>query len=372
MKIGLNLLYLLPGVVGGTETYAAGLLAGLAAVDRSDEFLIFVNQEARNWPIPDAPNFSRVVCPVSGASRGQRYLFEQLRMPGILREHAVDVLHSLGYVSPLRVPCASVVTIPDLNYRVWGREMSRLRRMVLGFFVKQSAVRSSRVVTLSMSAREEIVTEFRLPSDRVVITHAAPHVPRYCGARCVSQVQLQSPYIVAFSSTTPNKNIPRLVEAFERLRSQHRLPHQLVLVGHGRDPGLAARAQESGVVRFTGYLQEDDLQVVLAGAQMLAFPSVYEGFGLPVLEAMASGVPVVCSDRASLPEVAGDAAVFFDPYSVEDIAEKLARVALSASLRKELIAKGYQNLERFSWEKTARDTLQVYRDVISEKSGMQL
>jgi glycosyltransferase involved in cell wall biosynthesis len=116
-------------------------------------------------------------------------------------------------------------------------------------------------------------------------------------------------------------------------------------------------------VRFVGYLHEDALQGVLANADTLAFPSLYEGFGLPILEAMAMGVPVVCSDRASLPEVAGEAAVYFNPLSVEDMAQKIGHIASNPALRDELRQKGFENVKRFSWEKTARETLVIYRQV---------
>src|SRR5437870_13548482 len=116
MRIALNLLYLIPGVVGGTETYAAGLLHGLANVDAQDQFVVFVNRESQQWPLPVSPNFTRVICPVSALSRSRRYFFEQVLLPRWLQKHAIDVVHSLGYVSPLFTSCASIVTIHDLNF----------------------------------------------------------------------------------------------------------------------------------------------------------------------------------------------------------------------------------------------------------------
>jgi hypothetical protein len=113
MKIGINLLYLIPGVVGGTETYASGLLPGLAAIDQENEYVVFVNWESADWPLPEASNFSRVVCPVSATSRSQRYFFEQLRLPVLLKRHSVNLVHSLGYASPLSIPCPLVVSVRD-------------------------------------------------------------------------------------------------------------------------------------------------------------------------------------------------------------------------------------------------------------------
>jgi glycosyltransferase involved in cell wall biosynthesis len=373
MRIGLNLLYLLPGIVGGTETYAAGLLQGLAEVGREDEFIVFLNQESADWPLPQSSNFVRIVCPVRAGSRRKRYLFEQVRLPGLLRKHQVDVAHSLGYVAPLFTPCPSVVTVLDLNYRVFGNQMSVPRHLALNFFVGQSARRADQVVTISRFSRSQILTLLRVPSSKVSITCLAnkPRQRLYEDPFVLTRrLGIESPYIVAFSSQSPHKNIPRLLRAFALAKERYELPHELVLVGHRpTDAGLAPGEPDEGV-HFTGYLDEPSLEAVLRGAQILAFPSTYEGFGLPVLEAMAAGVPVVCSNAAALPEVAGEAAVYFDPLAIEDIAHQIALVALDSGLQAQLRQKGFENCRRFSWEKAAQETRQIYHDVIRRHSQL--
>ena len=370
LRIGLNLLYLLPGEVGGTETYARELLRGLAAVDAEDQFVVFVSREARDWPLPKHPAMVRVVCPVSARRRASRYWFEQVRFPQLLRHHRIDVLHSLGYVAPLRRVCPSVVTVPDLNYRAFGNQMPHTRRVALEFFVKHSVRRADRVVTLSEFSAAEILQAFHVQREHVVVIHAAAEPVREAAATAKDPLVdgIRTPYIIAFSSRSPNRNIPWLIEAFRKAR-RGGLAHQLILVGHrfeGVDGG--APGYDDSAVRFTGFLADDVLQTVLAQAEMLVFPSVYEGFGLPVLEAMAAGVPVVCSNRGSLPEVAGNAAVFFDPFSTQDLADKLIAVAGDPALRAGLVRRGRENLKRFSWEKAARETLQVYRDVVAARA----
>jgi glycosyltransferase involved in cell wall biosynthesis len=372
VRVGLNLLYLLPGVVGGTETYAAGLLHGLAAVaSRSAEFFVYLNRESTSWTLPTAGNFQRVLCPISARSQAARYLYEQTRLPRLARGHRIDVLHSCGYVSPLWASFPTVVTIHDLNYRAFGAQMPLGRRVALQFFVRQSALRSSRVLTVSEFSRQEIIHAFGLPPDRVVVTPNAPR-PRFERAGPASAAEHPDPrdprpYILAFSSRSPNKNIPRLIAAFELARQRYDLPHRLVLVGHSPESGGRPIAA-SEAVHVAGYLDERPLQSLLAGASLLAFPSLYEGFGLPVVEAMAAGVPVVCSNRASLPEVAGDAASYFDPTSVEDMAAKLGIAARDETLRRKLIERGYRNVRRFSWEESARTALGVYLEVGSGQS----
>jgi len=372
MRIGLNLLYLIPGVVGGTETYARGLLAGLAKIDHENDYLVFVNRESASWPLPPAPNFTRVPCPVSARNRLGRYLFEQFGLPAWLKARRVEVVHSLGYVTPLRVPCPSVVTVHDLNYRALGKAMPFSKRLVLAFFARQSVLRSDHVITVSEFSRREIEQAFGWLDGRITVTYEAPRLrelspllPDRLEALC-ARLGVIVPFLIAFSSQHPHKNIPRLLQAFAQARQQYHLPHRLVVVGH--PPANVARwpKSEEGVC-FTGYLPDDALQAILSQAALLILPSLYEGFGLPILEAMAIGVPVVCSNRASLPEIAGDAALMFDPLSVEDMAQKIAMAACDQGLREELRRRGLQNAGRFTWEKTARQTLAVYQQVVGEE-----
>jgi glycosyltransferase involved in cell wall biosynthesis len=379
LKVALNLLYLLPGRVGGTETYAAGLLDGLARIDRETRFLVFLNREAAEWPLPDAPNVSRIICSVRAESRPRRYLFEQLWLPRLLAREKADLVHSLGYVGPVFPPCPAVVTIPDLNYRAFGERMPFARRWTLATFVPLSARRADRVLTISEFARGEITAAFGLPPETIVVTllsaRGGPAVRTAPDDRVarLERLGVRKPFLMAFSSESSNKNIPRLLEAFDRARIAGGLPHQLVLVGHSSEEMRArSRLRRDETVRITGYVAAEDVTALLAEAEFFVFPSLYEGFGLPVLEAMAAGVPVACSRRASLPEVAGDAALFFDPLSVDSIADSIAGLAGDDELRRSLRERGLRNVRRFSWEATASKTLEVYREVAAEASGKSL
>jgi glycosyltransferase involved in cell wall biosynthesis len=185
-----------------------------------------------------------------------------------------------------------------------------------------------------------------------------------------ARLGIDRPYVLALSSGSPHKNLARLLRAFARLATD-RL--QLVVAGHEptRGESLRALADElrlGSSVRFTGYLSDHDLSLVRRHARVFAFPSLYEGFGIPVLEAMEAGVPVVASNVASLPEVVGDAGRLVDPYSVEDIAAGLREVLADEGLRQDLVQRGYLQLRRFSWESTARQTLEVYERAF-ERAG---
>ena len=371
MRIGINLLYMLPGKVGGTETYAAGLLKGLAEISKKDDFVVFVNRESANWSIPNLPNFSRVVCPVEAHSRPRRYFYEQIRLPRLLSKYNIDIVHSLGYVSPLFAPCSSVVTVHDLNFFALKHTMSYRKRIFLRFFSLQSMRRSNHVITISRFSKNEICNNTKLDQSGVTVTHLAPLQKSHSAASKNEWANLRThygiskPYIIAIGGGTLHKNIPRLIMAFDSIKD--RFPHSLVLMG--RLPGnvnLSADIDKELKDRIctTGYVPEEHVMTLLGNADLFVFSSLYEGFGLPVIEAQQAGVAVICSVAGSLPEVAGDGAIYFDPISVEDLSDKLQYCLGDSNLRLQLVSKGRENLCRFSWVKTAISTMQVYRRVV--------
>ena len=278
MKIGINLLYLLPGVVGGTETYAAGLLYGLAQIDQKDEFVVFVNRESATWPVPEAPNFSRVVCPVHATIRSRRYLFEQLRLPWLLGKHKINVVHSLGYVGPLLSPFPSVVTIPDLNYIALKHTMSAKRRVVLQFFSMQAARRADHVITISNFSKVEITRAVKLNPDKITVTHLGPMKNSNTNSsenwvKLSRRYGIQKPYVVAFGGRALHKNISRLIQAFALLKDE--VPHFLVLIGHvPSNVDLSAKTIGKDVrdrITTTGYVPEEHILPLLNHADLFVF-----------------------------------------------------------------------------------------------------
>ena len=373
MRIGLNLLYLIPGTAGGPETYASELLHSLSQIDQQEEFTVFVNQESSNWPLPKAPNFTRVVCPVSATSRSRRYIFEQLRLATLLKEYRIDILHSLSYVTPLSVPCRSVVSIYDIVYD-YPAAIPFAKKQVLRLFVAASAQRSDHILTISEASRHQIVSRLHVQPEKVTVTLLAPKTRKLADERkwpsLVRRLGIRGKYLLAFSSLSPSKNIPMLLQAFARLPAGLAENMQVVVVGHQPQRGTLLREVTDSLglrdrVVFPGYLSDDDLSLVLKHATVFVFPSLYEGFGIPLLEAMVAGVPVACSDATCLPEVAGDAALLFDPHSPEELVMALKQLLTNPALRDELVSKGYLNLERFSWKTTAEKTLEVHRRVAS-------
>jgi glycosyltransferase involved in cell wall biosynthesis len=371
--VGLNLLYLLPGVVGGTETYGAGLVHGLSNLDDDARFVVYCNRESSDWPLPADPRFSRVVCPVQASSRAARYWYEQRMLPRRVRADRIDVLHSLGYVAPLALGCPSVVTVPDMHYLVHGRPLARPRRLLLSYFVRKSIARAAAVIAISRFTRDALIRTYRLPPDMVDVVLLAPK-PRvvstqHPASETLKALGIRKPYMLAFGGMTPNKNIDRLLKSYQLARQRYGVEQDLVVIG--RLPGGMASLAAPGVIA-TDYLADEVVATLLRSAVALLFPSLYEGFGLPVLEAMTAGVAVVCSNAAAIPEVAADAALYFDPLDVAEMAEKTARICQDESLRKQLAIKGLARVEEFSWERTASQTLAIYRRVLSSPGPLRV
>ena len=368
MLIALNLLYLIPGVVGGTETYARSLINALAEQDQENEYAVFLSKEAADLDVTPGPNFRRIVCPVVAMRRAMRYGWEQGILPLQLLREKPDLVHSLGYVSPLAARCPQVVTVHDVNYLGHKGRRTAIGRRAFRFFVEQTVRRADRVITVSGFSKSEIVKHMNVPADKVTVVHSAGREAGDAPAQRASETEvvrnIGRPYIMAFSSLSAHKNIPRLISAFSKISSS--VPHALVLVGHLPEKTAARSQMQSAVderVIFTGYIPDSDVESLMHGASLFAFPSLYEGFGLPVLDAQHAGVPVACSSAGALPEVAGEGALLFDPFSVDDMAHALKRCLMDMDLRNTLVADGYDNARQFSWGRTARETLDVYSAV---------
>jgi glycosyltransferase involved in cell wall biosynthesis len=369
MRIALNLLYLLPGVVGGTETYARSLIKALARQGDDNEYSIFLNRESAELDVTPAENFTRVVCPINATNRAARYSWEQGAMPLQLRRSRPDLVHSLGYVIPRAARGPQVVTVHDVNYLGHKGWRTGVGRTAFRFFAERTVKRADRIIAVSRFSRDEIVKHMGVAADKVTVVHSAGRdaSPARKNETASSDVvrSIPRPYVMAFSALSAHKNIPRLIAAFAKISSV--VQHDLVLVGH-MPVKSAVRAEIEAAggtdrVHFTGYIPEADVAALLQNASLFAFPSLYEGFGLPLLDAQNAGVPVVCSSAGALPEIAGDSAILFDPHSEDAIANALKRGLLDTDLRQSLIEKGHENARSFSWDRTARETLDVYYDV---------
>jgi glycosyltransferase involved in cell wall biosynthesis len=312
--------------------------------------------------------------------RGLTGLFwSHFYFPHLLRKKRFDVIHSPAFVIPFGCPCPSVVTILDLSFLTFPAQFEK-RWQTYVKAVMPSVLRTvSGVICISEHSKEELLKAYQIPSDKVHVVHCGIDHARFhpglkADADWLRNVGVRKDYVLHVGTLSQRKNIPVLLRAIASLRSRGQFKdHQLVLAGpelpvlHGgseihetiRTFGL------QDIVVLTGHVTEERLPGLYAHARLLVMPSLYEGFGLPVLESMASGTPVVASNGSSIPEVAGDAAILVPPHDEQALAGAIADVLENRATAEELRSKGLQRALHFSWERAAAETLEVYRSVAS-------
>lgn len=297
-----------------------------------------------------------------------RRLFVDL--PRLVQQEKPSVLH-VTYAGPVRCTCPIVSTVHDVSFLAHPEWFSFRDRVVLRAGVGATLARGASVLTVSDFSKVEIGDYYRVPADRIQVTKEAADprfrvlTPGESGVDRLLEMGIRLPYVLAVGNLQPRKNLARLVESFVRLKQESPIPHQLVLAGKAqwKQSDLYEAIRRSGVekdVLATGYITDDALVSLYNAADVFVYPSLYEGFGLPVLEAMACGVPVVASQTTSIPEVAGDAALLVDPLDTRELAKAIGRVLLDRPLHETLRAKGLKQAATFSWAKTARETWDWY------------
>jgi len=354
----------------GIGTYIRNLLHELARMDHESEFVILSRPEDRETVTTLGGNFRAVV-----ETAGNYSLAEQVKIPMDLRREKVDVFHAPHYVLPPLVRCPSVVTIHDCIHLMFPQYLPNRRSLAYArTAITLAAKRSTRILTGSESSKRDILRFVDVPPGKIdVIYHACD--PRFRSepneedvARVRERFQLQDQFVLYAGNVKPHKNLERLIEAFYLVRGRGLDNLKLVLIGDDISKYSALRRavhrhQLHKYVRFLGFLSLDILAVLYRLAGVFAFPSLYEGFGLPPLEAMASGTPVVTSNISSLPEVTGDAAVQVDPYDATAIADGIYRVLTDDSLRHDLKRRGLERATQFSWESSVRRVREIYGQV---------
>jgi glycosyltransferase involved in cell wall biosynthesis len=309
-----------------------------------------------------------------------RMLWMQTLAPRMLRRAHVDVVHFTNGMVPLASPVPTVVTIHDMSLTLYPRYHPARRVLLNRPLVDIAARRADAIITVSQSAKRDIVRLYGLAADRVHVVHeaAAPSFRPIHDSiereRVRRRYGLADRFILYVGTIEPRKNLPKLIEGFARRRKGGDLPHQLVCAGPygwlSRDiEDRIERLQVEDAIRFTGYVPFDDLPVLYSLAEMFVFPSLYEGFGLPVIEAMACGTPVVTGHVAALSEVAGGAVEHVDRLDAESLGEAIVALARSRERRENLSALGLQRSHSFSWDRAARETLEVYRQAAGASRG---
>jgi glycosyltransferase involved in cell wall biosynthesis len=368
-KLGVNAVFLEPRM-GGMETYVRRLYPAILDVRPDLRISIFVNALGRELlgAEPWAEQVELITHPLLGR-RGTRALGEALLLGKLADRRGCEVLHSVALTAPLRLRAAGVLTIADMTWLRQAGSVPFSTRLLWRTLVFPAARRADRLIAHSRAARSEIAEDLHLPEERIDVV---PHGPgAETGVEPTPEPQLRArlalgsgPIVLAVSALLAHKNVGALVEALPEIRRT--APNATVVVPANPTPlgeELAGRARalgvESGFV-LPGWVGPADLEGLYAAASCFAFPSLREGFGLPVLEAMRRGVPVACSNTSAVPEVAGDAALLFDPRRPNELAGAVTRLLTDRALAEELAARGQARAAEFTWRRAAEETLQSF------------
>jgi glycosyltransferase involved in cell wall biosynthesis len=377
----------------GIGTYIRNLVRALARIDSTNQYTVITTEQ----PVPEfsdlPPNFRTAI--FAGQTRTG---LAQVSYGLFLRKLGADLFHIPLNAVPVIMPKPYLVTVHDMSTLLFASQ-SGYRNRLRHFYLRRGLLRADRVMTVSMATCRDVEEVLGIPASRIRVVYNAPdpifHAATFPAAsapaaaggqgfgypaeiqRVLDRYRIHYPFLLYVGRTNPQKNIPRLVEAFAVLRGEiqdHPLYRDLRLLIIGdeisRYPALRHAVIQSRVeetVRFLGFVPIETLRSFYQAASAFVFPSLYEGFGLPPLEAMACGTPVVCSHVSSLPEVVGEAAEIVNPENVFDIARGMREVLLNPERRRTMVERGFEQARRFSWERTAQQVLEAYEEIGSYK-----
>ena len=361
LRIGINALYLIPGGVGGTEIYLRGLLGTLAEIDSSNQYFVFTNRETDSGLTPKQPNFTPLPQPIRAASRPARILWEQTALPLSATRLKLDVMLNPGFTAPLLASCPQVTVFHDLQH-IRHPEYFRWFDLPFWKILLYGSAHVSRILLAdSHATAHDLLRHYRLPEKKVQVALLAGDAVFFD----LAKHRRPEPFLLAVSTLHPHKNLDGLLRAFAEFRRE-RPDFRLIVCGmHGFFTGPLHDLRESlglhDAVDFPGWIPREKLYDLYTRAWAFIYPSLFEGFGIPPLEAMAAGVPTACSDIEPIATNVDDAALRFDPHNPSAMAAALRRITCDEDLRRRLAEAGPRRAAEFSWRKTAEVTLETLR-----------
>jgi glycosyltransferase involved in cell wall biosynthesis len=356
----------------GIGQYAFELLQGFKQARISNfEFRIYLKSQPASHMPEESTNWKYIVV-------GPKKLWTQIGLPYHLytARNKPDIFFSPTHYAPRFCPVPSVISIMDMSFEFFPELFAKKDLHQLQSWTRYSAKNAEKILTISEASKSDIMKIYGIKSDKIVVTplgvrdDLGSNAPNITMEKVSKKYSLKKPYILFVGTLQPRKNIERLVEAYSLLKAQKETLADIELVIVGKkgwlyEPILAAPKKYGVVnsVKFLDFVPDEDMAELYAHAECFVLPSLYEGFGLPVLEAMKHGAPVATSNVSSLPEAGGDAALYFNPEDAQEIADTMKKILEDKKLRTTMITKGYTQIKKFSWEKTASQTLEVLKSV---------
>jgi glycosyltransferase involved in cell wall biosynthesis len=371
VRIGINLIPFTS--VSGIEIFSQNLIENLLKFKKDEDFFIFTSKEATklfNFPEARLIKIKRLRIKYSKA------FYQQVLFYFLLRKYKIDLLFSPSPAAPFFYK-NKVVVIHDCAYDRFKEFENLLSKLYFRAMFYGAKYFSKKIITVSNFSKKELIELYRIDPEKIeVIYEGVPELPEVNEEfiqKTLTKFKIDKPYFLYIGNWRPRKNLPGLIKAFKLLRE--RGFDYLLVIGGRKDKRFLDLEKEiknnrlEGKVILTDTLSREEISALYRKAIALTFPSFYEGFGLPILEAQSLGVPVLTSNVTALPEVAGEGALYVDPYNVDEIAKGMERIAFDEELRKDLIKKGFENIKRFSWEKAAKELLKVFREVYESSSS---
>jgi len=379
MKIGIDAGLIDINTKFGVEIYQDCLIKELAKIDKRNEYFLFfrsLRRKAKDLPGPNQPNFKKIPFRIPNGINNDfiNQIWCEFIVPRFIKKAKIDIYHALcTSFSRKRYPCKVVVTIHDLTNKYVERgKKPKLKYADDGF--ERSILKADGIITVSENSKNDILKHYPVSENSIHVTYAGVKSSIFPIAReQIEKLRLEKnipdKYILYIGYFLPHKNIERLIKAFYLFKKKYNSDYSLVLIGgkgflrpHIKD--LIAKLELESEISLIDYLTDTELNIYMNAAKLFLFPSLYEGFGLPVLESMTVGTPVICSNTSSLPEISGGAALLVDPLDEKEIAEAIWRLISNTELRRDLIKNGFDRVKKFSWENTAHDTLKAYQTIV--------
>jgi glycosyltransferase involved in cell wall biosynthesis len=374
MKIAIDI-SLAFGQSAGVGTYARGLIEGLATVDAENEYVLYSYLEIPESSLldfPQQPNISWRRVKVDGGHLEQQWYEAELPPNEALGD--IDIFHSLFFNAPWKHQRGLVVTIYDISFLLYPQFHTEGNRLHCFNGTLKTTLYANKIITISHRTKQDLMHYFSVPEDRIRVIYLAPRQFCYPERRrdilqdTLDRLRIYHNFILFVGSLEPRKNLKTLLQAFATYIKNHSGRELLVIAGakgwlSEEITQLVSALDIEGQIKFLGYVRESDLRVLYSATKLFVYPSLYEGFGLPPLEAMACGAPVITSNTSSLPEVVGDAAILIDPHDSETLCHAMWRVMNDADLRMRMRQRSVERAREFSWQHTAQETLAVYQEI---------